>query len=77
MSMTLPEYLFSRVLPGKSPISKWSPPVEDAELAGAGHLVAEAHAARAEDAALRVQDDVGAERHRLGLVHLLVDHRGS
>ena len=25
MSMTLPEYLFSSVLPGKSPISEWSP----------------------------------------------------
>ena len=49
-------------------------PVEDAELAGAGHLVAEPHAARAEDAALRVQDDVGPERHRLRLVDLLVRH---
>ena len=25
MSTTLPEYLFSNVLPGKSPISEWSP----------------------------------------------------
>src|SRR4029077_6530683 len=49
-------------------------PVEDAELAGAGHLVAETHAAGAEDAALRVQHDVGPERPRLRLVDLLVGH---
>ena len=48
--------------------------VEDPELARAGDLVAEAHAARAEDAALGVQDDVRAEGHGLRLVHLLVGH---
>ena len=48
--------------------------LEDAQLAGAGDLVAEPHAARAEDAALGVQDDVGPQRHRLGLVDLLVGH---
>src|SRR5436190_2249284 len=47
---------------------------EDAELAGAGDLGAEAHAARAEDAALGVQHHVRPERHRLWLVDLLVGH---
>src|SRR5205823_789799 len=47
---------------------------EDAELAGAGDLVAEAHAARAENAALGVQHHVRPERHRLWLMDLLVGH---
>src|SRR5215831_181337 len=48
--------------------------LEDAELARVRDLVAEAHAARAEDAALGVEDDVRSERHRLRLVDLLVLH---
>src|SRR5256885_7220808 len=48
--------------------------VEDPELARPGDLVAEPHAARAEDAALGVQHDVRAQRHGLRLVHLLVPH---
>src|SRR3989475_12111479 len=48
--------------------------VEDAELTRARDLVAKPHAARAEDAPLRVQHDVRAEGHRLRLVHLLVPH---
>ena len=50
------------------------PAVEDAELAGARDLVAEPDAARAQDAALRVEDDMRPQRHGLGLVHLLVGH---
>ena len=48
--------------------------VEDPELAGAGDLVAEPHAARAEDAPLGVQHHVRPQGHRLGLVDLLVGH---
>src|SRR5207253_621700 len=48
--------------------------IEDAELARLRDLVAEAHAARAEDAALGVEHDVTPERHRLRLVNLLVRH---
>jgi hypothetical protein len=47
---------------------------EDPQLAGAGDLVAEAHAPRAQDAALGVQDHVGAQRHRLGLADLVLHH---
>ena len=50
--------------------------VEDAQLASPGDLVAEADAARAKDAALGVQDYVGSEGDRLGLVNLLVHHPG-
>ena len=48
--------------------------MEDAQLTGLRDLVAEAHAARAEDAALGVQHHVRPERHRLRLVDLLVGH---
>src|SRR3989454_3623636 len=48
--------------------------LEDAQLPRAGDLVAEAHAARAEDASLGVEDDVRPEGYRLRLVHLLVRH---
>src|SRR5437762_8844730 len=44
------------------------------ELPRARDLVAEPHTARAEDAPLRVQHDVRAERHGLRFVHLLVPH---
>src|SRR5205814_8211179 len=47
---------------------------EDAELARARDLVAEPHAARAEDAALGVQHHVWPQRDRLRLVDLLVHH---
>src|SRR6185503_18061553 len=43
------------------------PAIEDAELAGLGNLVREAHATRAEDAALLVQHHMGAECHGLVL----------
>ena len=76
MSTTLPEYLFSSVLPGEEPDLRVVAPVEDAQLARSRDLVAEAHAARAQDAALGVEDDVGSQRHRLRLVDLLVDHPG-
>ena len=74
MSITLPEYLFSSVAPGNRPISEWSPRLKMPQLARSRDLVTESHAARAEDAAFGVEDDVRPERHRLGLVHLLVGH---
>src|SRR5438093_13769080 len=63
MSTTLPEYLLSSSRPGKSPISEWSPRSK-MQLPRAGDLVAEAHAARAEDASLGVEDDVRPEGYR-------------
>src|SRR5690606_39323889 len=44
--------------------------IDDVELAGPGDLVAEADAACAEDAALRVQDDPLSDPHYFALVHL-------
>ena len=48
------------------------PAVEDAELAGPGDLVCEAHAAGAEDAAFLIQHHVGAEFHGLSLFDLVL-----
>src|SRR5207247_5471783 len=45
--------------------------IEDAELAGLGDLVGEAHTAGAEDASLLVEHDMRPERHGLVLLHLL------
>jgi len=47
--------------------------VDDVELGLLGDLVAEAHAARAQDAALGVEDDVGPEHLGLGLVLLAME----
>ena len=60
--------LLTRIEPQLGPV----PAVEDAELAGLGDLVREAHAARAQDAALLIQHHVRADRHRLLLLDLLL-----
>ena len=63
-----------QIAPGKEPDLGVIAAVEDPELAGAGDLVAEPHAARAQNAPLGVEHHVGPERHRLRLVDLLVHH---
>src|SRR5437867_9224035 len=62
------------VAAGKEPDLRVIAAAEDAELTGAGDLVAEAQAARAQDAPLGVQHHVRTERQRLRLVDLLIDH---
>src|SRR5437870_3081587 len=66
--------LVGELRPREEPDLRVIAAVEDAELTRARDLVAKPHAARAEDAPLRVQHDVRAEGHRLRLVHLLVPH---
>src|SRR2546427_713401 len=66
--------LVGELRPREEPDLRVIAAVEDAELTRARDLVAKPHAARAEDAPLRVQHDVRAEGHRLRLVHLLVSH---
>ena len=48
------------------------PAIEDAELAGPGDLVGETHAPGTEDTALLVQHHMGAKRHGLLLLDLVL-----